>query len=118
LPVIIRRTRVRSDRISPETITAADIAAGAIKIAEVAPKSVARPHLTYLEQFGSAKPGAGGYVAFPTAYSVAPYVVVSMKDRWDPSATYGPAVTRVVTGSFVAYGSPAGYIWWRSIGSA
>jgi len=133
--LVVRRTKVISDKIEDLTIQNRDILDRTINAteklvrqtvgsAEIGPgslvdplfkaKTISRGKLTYLTQIGSGKPG---YISFPTAYSVAPGVVVS--PIYDVTALgYIPEVTSVAAGSFNVTGSTGGYVRYIAVGSA
>ena len=118
--------RVISSDIDDSTVVAVDIAADSIVTSKIADgtitgdkiktKTIETDKLTYRTQSGSlVVTSSGAYKSFAVPYSSPPQVVITpMTGSIDSFA-----VSRVVEGSFMAWGSPTGkYFSYVAFGSA
>jgi len=135
MPYTETKVRVKSEDIAPDTIIAADIAAGGVGTSELADKAVTtakgspsfvdtdliaanaviNTKISQFTQSGSAASViAGAYVTPAKAYGDANYVVVLEPKEAAFDFLY---VDHQVAGSFFALGSPAAqYFIWRTYG--
>jgi len=135
--VIIRRTRVVSDKMESNIFTSpvaqrlfVPHAIGSSAIGSILPTApvaqralgsevIARRKLTYFEDVGSKAPPTGGsaYITFSRPFAASPTPSLTKKSAYS-EATYQTRVPRIRPGSMWFYGSPAGYVYYRAIGSA
>lgn len=109
------QVRVKSDGIAPDTVIAADIAAGAIGTEELATNAAINTKISQFAQSGSAACViAGAYVTPAKAYGDANYAITTEPKEAVFDFLYS---SQQVAGSFLVLGSPdAQYYMWRTYG--
>ena len=105
----VKDAAITNAKVAADAITTSKIVAGTITTDRVADAAVTEAKMASIPQVGSK--ASGVYWTYPVAYSAAPTGAAATPLNAFVQDVYPISISRLVAGSLIAVGSPAGWLY-------